>query len=120
MMVKCPGCEIEFDELNLGNQVWHMERCHLDIIEKRWKDGGLSPKEILTLKTDIDKRLPSWKDLCLACRDKGWDINYKFDKNGHSVILVNGKQVIVTDGISAVAALSLAMDIAIYRKWSWN
>ena len=125
--MKCPGCEIELEENDLKLQVWHMERCHPELILKRWVDGGLYREEIQKLKHDMDSRLPSWERLVKFCTECGWTIEFQNEKEGvwgNFITLRHSKEgpdmnfvedVVETVGDTAVSALCLAMDIANFR-----
>jgi hypothetical protein len=123
--MKCPACEVEINDSDERGQVWHMEKCHPEVLEQRWKAAGLSSGEIIVLKGNIRERLPIFSQLCAECRDKNWDLIYKLDKDGHSVKLSKGSPPteiieicrVDTSNVDVIHALCLAMDIATFRKW---
>lgn len=43
--IKCPGCDLELPEDDLGAQVEHMEQNHPEIIIQRLKKEGLWDEE---------------------------------------------------------------------------
>ena len=114
--MKCPGCEIEKDDYReLQDEVWHMERCHPEIIMARWREH-LYPDEIKKLKADMESRLPKWEALCKYCTEQGWEVVFTAKKDLNLIVLEANGQQITTKGITPVAALCLAIDIVNYRN----
>lgn len=110
--MKCPCCELIIEDEQ--RQVHHVERCHPELVRKRWQEANMDPR-LLPLMGDC---FPSAvEDLMRRCNSDGWKVfTMSAPQASKKVILLRDKQKFSAEGESLMAALCLAMDRVEYTK----
>lgn len=111
--MKCPSCELMIE--GEAAQVRHVERCHPELLRKRWE--GMSPEDMLARFVGISDSHPPLEAVIDECLRKAAWINISMTPNhGVSVHLKpHDGSMIDSHGETLMAALCLAMDRWEYR-----
>ncbi len=108
--MKCPACELEIDIERL--QVQHIERCHPDLLVKRWAEAKMPKEDMLAQMVSIQDQYPPLEAIVDECLQATVETDIQIVKgSGFYVNMVaNDGRTVESKGSTLMSAICLAMD----------
>jgi len=108
--MKCPSCELMIEDE--AAQVRHVERCHPELLQKRWEDAGMDKLEIARQFIGISEKYAPLEGIVDEClRRAAWiNISMTPDRGVRVHLKPHDGSMVDGHGVTLAAALCLAID----------